>query len=131
MITQSLDTNVLLRAAVDLGDEQTTRARSLLTDPSREFMVCLLVFAEFAHVLRQHYGMDRAQVAKLVRWVLDIESIICARDVVRTSLAMFETHPKLSFEDCLITEQAQANEATPLWTFDEKLARQHPFAKLV
>jgi len=44
---------------------------------------------------------------------------------------MFEAHPKLSFEDCLAAEQASTSGATPLWTFDTKLAKQHPAAKLV
>ncbi|MCL2735789.1 MAG: PIN domain-containing protein [Propionibacteriaceae bacterium] len=131
MTTESVDTNVLLRAAIDLGDEQTRRARVLLADPDRRFLVSLLVIAEFVHALTSHYAMTRPQAAAIVGWVMDIESVICPRDLIASSMRRYVAHPKLSLEDCLIADQARACDATPLWTFDVKLARQHPVATLV
>jgi len=128
---ESVDTNVLLRAAIDVGDGQTVAARALLARPDHIYVVHLLVFAEFVFVLTTHYGMSRAQAGTLVRWVMDIESVDAPRDLILASIDLFQHHPKLSFEDCLLAEQAQIENAIPLWTFDQKLARQHPAARLV
>jgi len=128
---ESVDTNVLLRAAIDMGDGQTVLARALLASPDRVFVVGPLVFAEFVYVLTTHYGMTRAQAGSLVHWVLDIESVECTRDIIVSSVDLFQSHPKLSFEDCLIAEQARFDGAVPLWTFDAKLAKQHPSARLL
>jgi len=130
-MTESVDTNVLLRAAIDVGDGQTIAARALLASNDRTFVVHLLVFAEFVFVLTTHYGMSRVQAATLVRWVMGIESVDCPRDLIEASIDLFQTHPKLSFEDCLLAEQARNENAVPLWTFDRKLANQHPVAQLV
>ena len=128
---ESVDTNILLRAVIDMGDGQTVLARALLASPDRVFVVDSLVFAEFVYVLTTYYGMTRAQTGSMVQWVLDIESVECARDVIVSSVELFQTHPKLSFEDCMIAEQARFEGAIPLWTFDAKLAKQHPSARLL
>jgi len=130
-VTESVDTNVLLRAAIDLGDGQTMAARALLASPGRTFVVHLIVFTEFVYALTTHYGMDRDQAGTLVRWVMDIESVDCPRDLILASVEFFQAHPKLSFEDCLLAEQARFESAVPLWTFDAKLANQHPAARLL
>ena len=131
MKTESLDTNVLLRVSIQSTDDQTSRARTLLGGQDRLFHVSLVSIAEFVHALMTHYGKNRAQAAESTRRVLAVESIVCPRDVILPALDIFETHPKLSFEDCLMAEQASAGDATPLWTFDVKLAKQHPAARLV
>ncbi|MDR2896832.1 MAG: PIN domain-containing protein [Propionibacteriaceae bacterium] len=131
MPTQSVDTNVLLRAAIDLGDSQTDQARNLLALADHTFRAEPIVFAEFVYALTTHYGLTRQQAGTLVRWVLAIESVDCDRNTLTAATAMFESHPKLSFEDCLLAEQAASHGALPLWTFDQKLARQHPAARLV
>jgi len=128
---ESVDANVLLRAALDLGDGQTVLARGLLASADRTFQVSLIVLAEFVHVLTTHYGLSRAQVSAVVDWVSGLESLDYPRDLVAAGLAAYRSHPKLSFEDCLLAEEAMAAGATPLWTFDAKLARQHPSARLV
>jgi len=128
---ESVDTNVLLRAAIDVGDGQTLAARALLASPDRTFVIHLLVFAEFVYAVTSHYGMTRDQAATLVRWLVNIESVDCPRDLIQASIDHYQTHPKLSFEDCLLAEQARIENASPLWTFDTKLANQHPAAQLL
>jgi len=131
MKTESLDTNVLLRVSIQSKDDQTARTRALLANQDCMFSVSLVAIAEFVYVLMAHYGKDRVQTAESARHVLRIESIVCPRETILAALDIFETHPKLSFEDCLMAEQASATGATPLWTFDAKLAKQHPAARLV
>jgi predicted nucleic acid-binding protein len=116
---------------LDLGDVQTDQARDLLASPDRTFLVDPLVFAEFIHSLTTHYELTRQQASTVVRWVPAIESTDCDRPAVTAATAMYESHPKLSFEDCPLAEHAIRHEVLPLWTFDTKLARQHPAARLV
>jgi len=131
MKTESIDTNVLLRAAMDVHDGQTAPARALLADSERLFSVSLVAIAECMHAMIRHYEVTRPDAIAALRHVLRVESIVCPRDVVLPALDIFESHPKLSFEDCLMAEQASISDATPLWTFDTKLAKQHPAARLV
>ena len=44
-------------------------------------------------------------------------------------LPYYESHPSLSFNDCMLAFYAELNHAEPLFTFDAKLAKQHPSAK--
>jgi len=131
MRVESIDTNVLVRAAIDVGDDQTMPARDLLAEPECMFSVSLVSIAECMHVMVRHFGMSRSDSISSLRRALSVQSIVCQRDIVLAALDIFEAHPKLSFEDCLAAEQASAGGATPLWTFDAKLAKQHPAAKLV
>jgi len=131
MRIESIDTNVLLRAAIDTGDNQTMPARALLAQPDCMFSVSLTTVAESMHVMVRHYSMSREHSAASLRLALSVPSIVCQTAIVLAALDIFEAHPKLSFEDCLAAEQAGAAGATPLWTFDTKLAKQHPAAKLV
>jgi len=131
MKTEALDTNVLLRAVDSNRGEQTEAAVALLTDRARRFSVSLTALAEFVYVLSRHYSKERSAVAMLTRELIAADNIACDRNVIVPALDLYETHPKLSFEDCLIAEQARVENAAPLWTFDAKLAKQHPIAKLV
>jgi len=131
LVIESVDTNVLLRAALDLGDGQTVVARGLLASPDRTFRVSLIVVAELIHVLTTYYGMSRAQASAVLDWIAGLESLDFPRDLVAASLAAYRSHPRLSFEDCLLAEEAAATGAGPLWTFDAKLAHQQPNVRLV
>jgi predicted nucleic acid-binding protein len=53
------------------------------------------------------------------------------RALFAKALPLFATHPALSLEDCCLSVYAELDGATPLWTFDQKLARQVTGAELV
>jgi len=129
MKTASVDTNVLLRALIE--SDQTLAARQLLGRPGCLFAVSHIVIAELVYVLGHHYRLNRPETAQATRRLLAVPSIVCDHEVILAALNAFEAHPKLSFEACLLAEQASASNAIPLWTFDAKLARQHPAAALV
>jgi len=63
--------------------------------------------------------------------LLSLDNFECQRRLIRPAIDFWQSHPKLSFEDCLIAETARARAAVPLWTFDHKLATQHPAAQEV
>lgn len=126
----SLDTNVLLRLTLKDVPDQHERAKALVSSTPR-LVVDDIALVEYVYVLEDYYGLTRHQVVDMVRGVLSIPSLECSTTLVERVLASWQTHPKLSFEDCYLAERALTDDVAPLWTFDKKLARQHPGAREV
>ena len=124
----ALDTNVLLRLIITEPAEQHERAHRVLTSPGARFLVVNHVFVELVFALERHYKLNREQVTHVVNRILELGNIECDTAVLSDALEFWRTHAKLSFEDCLAAEMAQDAGAVPLWTFDRKLAHQHPAA---
>jgi len=127
----SLDTNVLLRFALKDVPEQFTQALALLSRADATFVVADAAWVELAYALQHHYQMDRAAVADIVTSLMSIDSMSANQPVIEATCTAFQDHPKLSFADCYLAERAVADSATPLLTFDEKLANQHSAVSLV
>lgn len=127
----TLDTNVLLRLLIRDIPEQFARAQRLLTTAGGRFLVPDYVFVELAFALERHYSFTRQQIGETFTKIMNIDVIDCHRARLANATTYWQDHPKLSFEDCLIAEYAQSHDATPLWTFDRKLANQHPSAQEV
>ncbi|MDR0284738.1 MAG: PIN domain-containing protein [Propionibacteriaceae bacterium] len=131
MALAALDTNVLLRLVIpDLPDQQR-RARALLTLPGARYLVSDYVVVELVFTLDRHYGLTRDQIADTVSALIALDTFACHSERLAAALAFWRTHPKLSFEDCLMAGYAAARGAVPLWTFDHNLATQHPSAREV
>lgn len=127
----SLDTNIVLRLLVHDVPEQTRQAATLLDCSAEQFAVADLVFVECAHVLERYYHMERSHIQTLLSEFMRLDKINCNRTMLRKALAPYTTRPNLSFEDCCLATYAELNEAVPLYTFDQKLARQLRGAELV
>ena len=127
----SLDTNVLLRFAMKDEPQHFVRARALLGQAGAVHMVADAVWVELAFALEYHYHLDRGAVADVVTTLLGIPSLHTNRAVIEATCLVFVGHPKLSFADCYVASFASQSGAAPLYTFDEKLARQHADAVLV
>ena len=124
----SLDTNVVLRLLVGDIPAQTTRARRLL-DASRSLHVADIVFVELEYALRTHYGLDRPSIAHILLAFSTLPVIDCNRDLLAAVLSIYPDHPALSFTDICLATHAAHHDATPLYSFDRKLARQMPSVK--
>jgi predicted nucleic acid-binding protein len=126
---ESVDANVLLR--LTLGDipEQRDLARRLIGRPGCPLTASPVVLMEFVHALTSHYQTTREQAAEALKDLLDLDNLHTDRETVVAALDWWAGHPKLSFEDCYVAAHAAATGETPLWTFDKKLARQHPSAR--
>jgi predicted nucleic acid-binding protein len=129
LTVESVDANILLR--LTLGDipEQHDLARRLIGRPASPLAVHPVVLMEFVHALTSHYHATREQTALAVRDLLALDNLQADKATAAAALDWWVDHPKLSFEDCHIAFDAVTTGATPLWTFDQKLARQHPAAK--
>lgn len=127
----SLDTNVVLRLLLHDVPEQTRRAAALLESATGQFAVADLVFIECAHVLERHYHVDRTSIQELMSAFMRLDKINCNRVMLQKALSPYVAHSALSFEDCCLAAYAELNDAMPLYTFDQKLARQIDSAMLV
>lgn len=127
----SLDATVLLRLILNDVPEQHQSAVTLFEETAGPLAVADIAMIELVFVLARHYEFNRAQIAEAVEGLMELTELNCNRSLFRNALALFLKYPKLSFEDCCLAIYAELNSAEPLWTFDQKLAKQVPAAKLI
>jgi predicted nucleic-acid-binding protein len=125
----SLDSNILLRLLLKDIPAQHDAVLKLFAKES-SFNVADTAFIEIAFVLERHYRFSRRQILEAIQGLLDL-SQIGGKASIQDALDIFLAHPGLSFEDCYLAADSKTKRAEPLWTFDRKLARQTPAAKLL
>ena len=124
---KSLDTNTLLRLVLADIPEQTARVEKLIADTSQKFSVADMVFAEMVWVLQGRlYGYDRPRIAANLLSIIAITHLNCNRTMLERAIPLYVEHPRISFIDACLAAYAQLNNATPLLTFDKKLASALP-----
>lgn len=127
----SFDSNVLLRLVLGDVPAQRTAALSLLAAHRKQFAVADTALYEIAFVLGRNYGFTREQIAETVQGIMSLEQINCNRVMFARALDMYVAYPALSLEDCALVAYAALNNAAPLYTFDQKLAKQSGGAQLI
>jgi predicted nucleic-acid-binding protein len=127
----SLDANVLLRFILGDVENQSKAAISLLESSSGQLAVADQAFVEVVFVLEKGYEMARADIVAALEGIISLPVINCNRVLLSTVLPHYLRSPALSFVDCCLATYADLNDATPLYTFDRKLANQLPSAKLL
>lgn len=124
----SLDTNILLRYILNDVPHQRAQAVRLLDDQSQTFRICAPVIAEIIFNL-QKAGATRTEIADALAQLFSLKNIQVESVITDQVLPFFREHSALSFVDCYAAFLADVSSAEPLWTFDRKLANQHPSAK--
>lgn len=127
---ESLDTNIILRLILNDVPAQRRKAVELLLRPDVVYQVPDLVITEAVYVL-QEKDKTRAEIVTMLEGLFKPLNIVVNLELFEQVLPMYLEHPKLSFNDCYLAALAATNEAEPLWTFDQALAKQSPTAKLV
>ena len=126
----SLDTNAALALLLP-GRE---KVRSVVSDllKMNTCNIADMVFAEVEYVLAHQYDFTRDVIARSIRALMNIDSIICNKVLLSKVLPLYETKKSLSFVDCCLVVYAKLNAATPLYTSDKKLVNQSGgLAKLI
>lgn len=126
----SIDTNLLLRLLLADNILQVTKIAELIRRHEK-FAVADLAVVEMVYVLEKSKGLSRADVAKFVTSLLDNSHFVLNRPLFHHVLPHYMKCPAVSFNDCCLEGYAFLNAQTPLYTFDQKLARQLPHAELV
>lgn len=126
----AIDTNVLLRIAVDDDADQAARARALFTMAERsgdEIVVSSIVMAEVVWAMRQVYRQPRAVIAGFLEKLMRTPRIrVVDRDVVRAAVTDYAAGGA-DFADYLIAAYATREGAEAVYTFDRSAAAEDRF----
>ncbi|MCL1813100.1 MAG: hypothetical protein FWG29_06210 [Treponema sp.] len=115
-----------------LGDipEQAALVTALINSETN-ITVADAALIETVFVLEKLKKISRETIKKAITVVVEKESISCNRELFIDVLSVYTGHPKLSFTDCYLEGLARKTMASPLLTFDKKLANQLPGTQLL
>ena len=121
----SIDTNVIVRYLVGDEAEQAEAARALLDGltPDDPGFICREVVIETAWVLERSYRFTRAQVAEALMDLTASDSLVVENSDDVAAAAYLYRQGGAGFSDLMVLSAAERAGATPLYTFDRRLAR--------
>ncbi len=121
----AVDTNVILRYLVRDDPQQAEAARALLESFTSEqpAFICREVIIETVWVLERSYRLPRVEIADLIEQLIHTDRLVFedTDDVARVALRYRQGGA--DFADLMILAAAERAGATPLYTFDQALAR--------
>lgn len=126
----SIDTNILLRLILRDNKEMFSRALDLITSNGMYFYVPDLAIAEVVYVM-EGKNYSRAKIVDELETVMRAPRLDYYEELFAKVFRMYVERPKLSFNDCYLACAMEMKERTPLYTFDEELAKQHGAVCLV
>ena len=131
MKSDSLDTNLLIRIIENDVPGMREKVAKLLSAPGRVHYLSDLALSEVFMVLEKVYKIPRELVVDKINFFLTrySDEIIYNHDLTSNVIPFFLDHPKLSFNDCCLAYYAHRDDHEPLYTFDQKLAKQSPYAE--
>jgi predicted nucleic-acid-binding protein len=129
MKTCSLDTNCLLSLILPGREPQAEKVIEILS--KFECHVSDLVVSEIEFILSKACNLPRVIVAENLLTLINLDNINCNRNLFNKVISVYKERPALSFVDISIAIQSGLNNATPLYTFDRKLANQRQEAELL
>ena len=121
----SIDTNVIVRYLVGDDAEQAEAARALLDGltPDDPGFICREVAIEVAWVLERSYRFTRARVAEALMDLTASDSLVVENSDDVAAAAYLYRQGGAGFSDRMVLSAAKRAGATPLYTFDRRLAR--------
>ncbi len=125
----AIDSCILLRIILRDNPSQYQQATSLLLSGT-EFYVDDVVIMEAVYVLTKE-GMSRTSILDNLITLLDNPMLDYDRQFYSGVFERYDTHPSLSFDDCVLEARIAMKRKEPLWTFDKKFAHQSTSAKLL
>ena len=132
-MTDSIDTNIILRCILGDVPEQRMSAINLLKSDNSIHYLSNQALLECIYVLEVVEEMTRQEVVDLLTFFLArfCDHIVYDRNLTAIAFPLYLSHPKLSWADCALASEAELTHHEPLLTFDRKLANQLPQARLV
>lgn len=128
-MNSSLDTNILLRYIWRDVPSQQASVNRLFDDKSQRFYISDMVVAELIFNL-QNDKLKHNEIVDILMKIFEKKNVLVSDFVMETVLPFYAEHPALSFVDCYAAFEAEKKGWEPLYTFDKKLANQHPSAKM-
>jgi predicted nucleic-acid-binding protein len=120
----ALDTNLLIRLIVQDDEEQARVVERLLVRARRDqtpLFVADVVLCELVWVLTRRLGLKRVEIADALDRILRTELVVVADAAITSRALSAYRDGRGDFADYLVHEQAFANEATEVVTFDHTL----------
>ncbi|RWX79398.1 PIN domain-containing protein [Neorhizobium lilium] len=114
-----LDTNILLRAALDDDPRQSNIAQGCLADAD-EIAIPLPVFCEFVWVLSRSYKLRKEMVISAVLRLINSSNVTCDEEAVEAGLAFLQAGG--DFADGVIEFEGRKLGGTRFVTFDRQAA---------
>ncbi|MGG7579942.1 type II toxin-antitoxin system VapC family toxin [Rhizobium sp. Nf11,1] len=114
-----VDTNVLVRAAVDDDPKQTEHARILMREAERLF-VSNLTFCEFVWVVGRIYRKSASEIAATIRLLIADRKVVYDRAAVEAGLSFLDAGG--DFADGVIVFEGRRLGGEVFATFDRKAA---------
>ena len=126
----AVDTNVIVRYLVGDDEKQAEAARALVDGftPSRPGFICREVLLEVAWVLDRTYRFTRDRVADALMGLASSDSLVVENSDDVATAAYLYRQGVTGFADLMILSAAKRAGATPLYTFDRRLARMEEVA---
>ena len=128
---ESLDTNIILRFILRDVPTQCLRVQDLFMRQNVTYDVADLAITEAVYVMQNNYGLSREKIVDGLQKLLWFPEINYNRNLFERVFPMYLEHSQLSFNDCCLAGYAALNQAEPLWTFDQALAKESGTAKLL
>ena len=121
----ALDTNVIVRYLVGDDAEHAEAARALLDGltPSDPGFICREVVMEVGWVLERSYRFARSQVAEALMDLTASDSLVVENSDDVAGAAHRYRQGGAGFSDLMILAATERVGATPLHTFDRRLAK--------
>lgn len=114
------DTNVLLRILVEDDPAQTAAAVRML-EQAAKLAITLPALCEVVWVLSQGYKLGRAEIAKAIRQLMDLDSAEMNRPAVEAGLRLLETGG--DFADGVIAHEGRWLGAEVFVSFDKQAVK--------
>ncbi|MBB4572170.1 MULTISPECIES: type II toxin-antitoxin system VapC family toxin [Rhizobium] len=114
-----VDTNVLVRAAVDDDPKQTERARILMREAERLF-VSSLTFCEFVWVVGRIYRKSASEISATIRLLISDRKVVYDRAAIEAGLSFLDAGG--DFADGVIVFEGRRLGGEIFATFDRKAA---------
>ena len=122
---EAVDANVVLQYLVGDNPEQEAAARALIDGltPGNPGFICREVILEVARVLERSYRFPRDRVGETLMDLTASESLVVENsDDVAAAVHRYRQRG-IGLSDLMILSAAEREGATPLHTFDRRLAR--------
>ena len=122
----ALDTNVLVRFLIRDDEKQASAANTFLSSLTFEKpgFICREVVVELVWILERAYGFPRDRIADVLEQLVATEVLVieAAGDVAQAAYRY--RSGGADFSDLMILAAAGRSQALPLYTFNQKAARQ-------
>jgi predicted nucleic acid-binding protein len=121
-VSAFVDTNVLIRHLTGDPPEMASRATLFLATETELFLADLVV-AETVYVLESFYEAPRPQIARSVRSLLALGSVVCVdAPLLRRAVEIYETN-RLDFTEAYLVASAESTGVTRIASFDRSIDR--------